>query len=206
MSVEQDVWQARGVWTLRRLGGWLFGTLVLLLGLFFGLAGGGALNGHLTVTAHPGTFEVQECAWAGDHRECKGSFEDRVSGKTETGVTATMLWHDESDERVSAFKVPDGYIDDAYKGLLPADLARGLYLIGAGAFTVAVGLFCLVTGYSPRSIGSRPNNVPSYGRITIGQAWRGLERWKVVRPILCGIAALGVLIAAGGGVVALLYR
>ncbi|MER5438956.1 hypothetical protein [Streptomyces sp. NPDC002790] len=204
MVIGQEERQTGSVYVLQHLGGWLFGTFVVLLGLFFGLAGAGALNGHATVTAHPGTFRIESCAFAGDHHECEGTFEDDVNGQTVTGVSAEMLWHGDPGE-VAAFKVPDGYSDYAGDELIPSELSRALFLMGAGAFTVAVGLFCVLTGYSPRPSSTNRRPVPSYGRISIGQAWRGIGSWGPVRPTLCGLAGLGVLIAAGGAVVSLVY-
>ncbi|WP_425828840.1 hypothetical protein [Streptomyces fractus] len=209
MSLRQDQLLGnvgeRSTYVLQHLGGWLVGTLVVLLGLFFAIAGTGALDGHVTVTAHPGTFHIQSCAFAGDHQECEGTFKDDVNGRTTTGVSAKMLWHGDPGD-VAAFKVPDGYSDYEGGELIPSELSRGLYLLGAGAFTVAVGLFCVLTGYSPRSSSRNQRSVPAYGRISLGQAWRGVGRWGPVRPALCGLAGLGVLVAGWSAMVPLLYR
>lgn len=63
----RDRFASRSAYVLRHLGGWLLGTFVILMGLFFGIAGAGALDGHVTVSARPGTFQVQSCELAVDH-------------------------------------------------------------------------------------------------------------------------------------------
>ncbi|MYW69549.1 hypothetical protein GTY65_36605 [Streptomyces sp. SID8379] len=208
MTVTPDDWRERAeagsAYVLRHLAGWLSGAFIILVGLFIGLAGTGALNGHLTVTAHPGTLRVQSCELAVDHYTCTGTFADDVNGKTATGVSIERIGRLEPGERLPAFKLPTRYSEYATHELVPSELARGLYLIGFGTVSVTVGLFGVLTGYAPR-----PNYMwrrdPPYGYIHLRQAWQGLGRWRPVRPLLIGLACLGVLIAAGGGLVAALY-
>ncbi|MFI5657868.1 hypothetical protein [Streptomyces sp. NPDC051684] len=176
------------------------------MGLFFGLAGAGALDGHVTVTARPGTFQVQSCELADHDYMCKGTFEDKFNGDTATGVSMEKIGRGEPGERLDAYKLPDGYSEYAIRGLEPSELSRGLFLVGAGVFAVTCGLFAVLTGYSPRPSYTNRRPDPSYGRIGLAQAWRGLGDWGPVRLILCGVAGAGVLIAAWGAVVSLLYR
>ena len=149
MSLQRDELrehaEARSTHVMRHLAGWLLGSFVILVGVFFGLGGVNALDGNV-LHVGPG-------------------------------------------------------------GADPDELVRGLVLIGAGVVAVACGLFSVLTGYAPRASYTSGRPDPSYGRIRLAQAWRGLGRRKAVRPALCGISGLGLLIAAGGsGIVSLLYR
>ncbi|MFZ3567784.1 hypothetical protein ACOKM5_12565 [Streptomyces sp. BH097] len=202
----RDRFASRSAYVLRHLGGWLLGTFVILMGLFFGIAGAGALDGHVTVSATPGTLRVQSCRLADDHYMCKGTFESKVGGETATGVSMERIGRAEPGDRVDAYKEPDGYFAYPTDGLEPSELSRGLFLVGAGVVAVTCGLFAALTGYSPRPSYTNRRPDPSYGRIGLAQAWRGLGGWGPVRPILCGVAGAGVLIAVWGAVVSLLYR
>ncbi|MFJ9088336.1 hypothetical protein ACIRL3_38595 [Streptomyces sp. NPDC102384] len=210
MSLGQDELrgraEGRSAYVLRHLGGWLLGTFVILFGLFSGLAGAGALDGHVTVSADPGTFRVQSCELAVDHYMCKGTFEGKFNGQTATGVSLEQIGRAEPGDQLDAYKVPGGYSEFPTEGLLPSELSRGLFLVGSGVVAVTCGLFAVVTGYAPRASYTNRRPDPSYGRISLVQAWRGLGRWGPVRLILCGLAGLGVLIAAWGAVVSLVYR
>ncbi|WP_306323373.1 MULTISPECIES: hypothetical protein [unclassified Streptomyces] len=200
--------EARSAYVMRHLGGWLLGAFVVLVGGVFALVGASALDGGVTVTAQPGTFRVQSCEFAHDINNCKGTFEENLGGRTSTGASLEHIGRTRPGDRLPAFKVPDGYTSYPSGELAPSDLARGLVLTGAGVVAVACGLFAVFTGYSPRASYTSGRPDASYGRIGLVGAWRGLGRgrWAPVRLILCGLAGLGVLAAAGAGVVSLLYR
>ncbi|MFZ3567785.1 hypothetical protein ACOKM5_12570 [Streptomyces sp. BH097] len=208
-AAEQYV--ARRDYIFRRMFGWIVGVGIVAIGCATAWAGVGYLDGHVSVSARPGSLVVRSCEPAGAEYTCAGTFGDDKTGERTGG--ATMTWSRDAipSAAIPAFKTDDGYTATADGELTTGKLSRALFWLGLTDLLWLVGAFFLLTGYQPRPalhygpfIGVWRERERRFGRVTLEEAWHVLRHERgpalpilVVVTVLCPVLFVGSWLAGG---------
>ncbi|MER5438957.1 hypothetical protein [Streptomyces sp. NPDC002790] len=206
-----DQYVERRNYIFRRMFGWLAGLAIVVIGGATAWAGVGYLDGHVTVSARPGSVVVQSCEPAGAAYTCTGTFEDDETGEKTQG--ADVRWDHDAvpNAALPAFKTDDGYTATVDGELTTAKLSRALFWLGLTDLLWLVGAFFLLTGYQPRPplhygpfIGVWRERERRFGRVTLEEAWRVVRHERgpalpilVVVAVLCPVLFVGSWLAGG---------
>lgn len=208
-AAEQYV--ARRNYIFRRMFGWIVGVGIVAIGCATAWAGIGYLDGHVSVSARPGSLVVRSCEPAGAEYSCAGTFEDDKTGERTGG--ATMTWSRDAipSAAIPAFKTDDGYTATADGELTTGKLSRALFWLGLTDLLWLVGAFFLLTGYQPRPplhygpfIGVWRERERRFGRVTLEEAWHVVRHERgpalpilAVVAVLCPVLFVGSWLAGG---------
>ncbi|MGP3774639.1 hypothetical protein ACTWJ8_27870 [Streptomyces sp. SDT5-1] len=207
-AAEQYV--ARRDYIFRRMFGWIVGIGIVAIGCATAWAGVGYLDGHVSVSARPGSLVVQSCKPTGAEFSCTGTFEDDATG--ERSPDATMTWERDAipSAAIPAFKTDDGYTATDDGELTTGKLSRALFWLGLTDLLWLVGAFFLLTGYQPRPtlhfdvFGIWRERERRFGRVGIEEAWHVVRHERgpalpilAVMAVLCPVLFVGSWLVGG---------
>ncbi|MGY0491369.1 hypothetical protein [Streptomyces sp. WG-D5] len=210
-GAHAEQYVARRDHIFRRMFGWIVGLGIVAIGCATAWTGAGYLDGHVSVSARPGTLVVQSCEVADTAHTCTGTFEDDRTGERSRG--AAMRWDRDAIQGAAlpAYRTDDGYTATDDGELTPGKMARALFWFGVTALLWVVGAFFLLTGYQPRPplhygpfFGVWRERERRFGRVTLGEAWHVLRHERgpalpilAVVTVLCPVLFVGSWLAGG---------
>ncbi|WP_425828841.1 hypothetical protein [Streptomyces fractus] len=204
-----DQYVDRRNYIFRRMFGWIAGVGIVVIGCATAWVGVGYLDGHVTVSARPGSVVVQSCKPADQGYTCTGTFEDDKTGEKTRGATLANDRDAIPSAALPAFKTDDGYTATTDGELTTAKLSRALFWLGITDALWLVGAFLLLTGYQPRPplhygpfIGVWRERERRFGRVTLGEGWHVVRHERgpalpilVVVAVLCPVLFVGSWLA-----------
>ncbi|MFJ9088335.1 hypothetical protein ACIRL3_38590 [Streptomyces sp. NPDC102384] len=206
-----DQYVARRDYIFRRMFGWIVGVGIVAIGCATAWTGVGYLDGHVTVSARPGSVVVQSCKPADPGYTCTGTFEDDATGEKTQGATLATDRDAIPNAALPALKTDDGYTATDDGELTTGKLSRALFWLGLTDLLWLVGAFFLLTGYQPRPplhygpfIGVWRERERRFGRVTLEEGWHVVRHERgpalpilVVVAVMCPVLFVGSWLVGG---------